>query len=483
MQIGQFIDGNWRNDDDTRVFEVADPWSGATASLGSGASSGDVADAVLAAQQAFPAWADETPQVRQRLLSEAANALEERREQIREVMTAETGGTRAWGDFNVSLAAAMLRDAGARAASAQQEAVLDSGTPGLRSRAVRGPRGVCVGIAPWNAPVILGVRAMAVPLATGNTVIFKGSERCPATHAAIVEAIASAGFPPGVVNLLTSHPDDAPSIVAQLIADEGTQSVNFTGSTRVGRVIAGLAAQSLTHTVLELGGKAPLLVLDDGSVDEAVDATTFGAFMNAGQICMSTELAIVDRSVAEEFEQKLAARADALRVGDPGDGATEVGPMISPTECSRVVALIDDARAKGARILAGGVLEGKALRPTVVADVTPEMALYATESFGPVVAVIRVDDDEEALRVANSSCYGLSAAVFGQDTDRAERIAARVRSGICHVNSATVHDEPQAPFGGVKDSGWGRFGGDAGVAEFTEIRWLTAQHSTRHYPI
>lgn len=483
MDIGLYIDGQWRSGAGRRSFQAHDPMTGESVTTAFGATSADVTDAVDAAHRAFDGWAATAPGVRRRLLDDAADSLEDRRTQLRELITRECGGTRAWGDFNVSLAAGLLREAGARAYDAAGGTILSSDVPGLSSRAVRRPRGVAVGIAPWNAPVILGVRALATPLATGNTVILKSAERSPGTHAAIVSAIAEAGFAPGVLNFLSSHPSDAGEIVGDLIAHPAVRSINFTGSTHVGRIIAVKAAEHLKHTVLELGGKASLIVLDDADLDAAVDAAVFGSFMNAGQICMSTERVIVADSLADDFTRRLAERAEKLRSGDPRDDSTEVGPMIDSTERDRVVGLIEDARSKGAEVVAGGELVDGQLRPTVVKDVTPQMRLYATESFGPVVSVIRSSDDADALRIANDTPYGLTAAVFSTDLERAERVAAQVDSGICHVNSATVHDEAQAPFGGVKDSGWGRFGGDAGIAEFTTLTWNTVQHGGRHYPI
>jgi acyl-CoA reductase-like NAD-dependent aldehyde dehydrogenase len=235
--------------------------------------------------------------------------------------------------------------------------------------------------------------------------------------------------------------------------------------------------------LLELGGKAPQVVLADADLEAAADAASFGAFMNSGQICMSTERIVADRSVAGELGAKLAERASKLVVGDPRDQNTMIGPVINDAACRRIMELIEDARAKGAELLAGGAADGNLVSPTVLASVTPDMRLYSEESFGPVVAIVPVDGDDEAVRVANDTEYGLAAAVFGEDVDHALEIARRIESGICHINASTVHDEPQMPFGGVKSSGWGRFGGKAALEEFTELRWMSVQQMSRHYPI
>jgi benzaldehyde dehydrogenase (NAD) len=348
---------------------------------------------------------------------------------------------------------------------------------------VRQPAGVVLGIAPWNAPIILGVRAIATPLACGNTVVFKGSELCPHTHQLIAQAFIDAGFPPGVVNYITNAPADAAAVVDAMIAHPAVRRVNFTGSTRVGKLIAVQCAQHLKPVVLELGGKAPFVVLDDADLDAAVDGAAFGSFANSGQICMSTERIVVDAAIADAFVARFAAKASALPLGDPrGPNPVVLGSVVGMNTVTHCNALIDDALAKGAKLLCGGKAENTLMPATLLDHVTPAMRLYNEETFGPVKAIVRVNGVEEAIRVANDNAYGLSSAVFGRDTARAIAVAQRIESGICHVNGPTVHDEAQMPFGGVKGSGWGRFGGKAGIAEFTDLRWVTVQTGERHYP-
>jgi acyl-CoA reductase-like NAD-dependent aldehyde dehydrogenase len=355
--------------------------------------------------------------------------------------------------------------------------------PGLHSTAVRRPLGVCVGIAPWNAPVILGTRAVVWALALGNTVVFKASEQSPRVHGAIVRALVEAGIPDGVVNLITNDPQDAAEVVGALVQHPATAHINFTGSTRVGRIIAAQAAPLLKPTLLELGGKAPLVVLDDADLDAAAAAASFGAFMNSGQICMSTERIIAARPIHDALVAKLAQRAGELVTGSPFDHSTMVGPVVNADASEHLVALLEDAREHGAEIATGGTHDGPLHTPTIVTGVTPAMRIYGEESFGPVVTVIAADDDEDAVRLANDTEYGLSAAVFGADEGRAMDVATRIDSGICHVNGATVHDEAAAPFGGIKGSGWGRFGSGQVAQEFTITRWITVSRKPRHYPI
>jgi benzaldehyde dehydrogenase (NAD) len=476
------INGEWRAARSGNAFSRPNPYTGETATSASAGGREDASAAVDAAQAAFLAWSQTGPGERRAILSRAADLITERQNEIAQTMIEETGATFGWGMFNCMLASGMLREAAAQTYGTLGE-VIPSDVPGKLAMAVRAPAGVVIGIAPWNAPVILAVRAVAMPLAFGNTVVLKASELCPRTHAHVAAAIADAGVPPGVINFLTNAPDDAAEVVEELIAHPDTRRVNFTGSTRVGRIIAELAGRHLKRTVLELGGKAPLIVLADADLERAAAATSFGAFFHQGQICMSTERIVVDRSVAEPFAQLLAARASALRVGDPRDAETQIGPLINDAALTRVSELVEDARERGAQVLAGGAADGPCYPPTVLLGVSSEMRVYGEESFGPLASIIPVDGVEHAVAVANDTDYGLAAAVFSADVAQALEVARRVQSGICHINDATVHDEPQMPFGGVKDSGWGRFGGRAALEEFTELRWITIQETERHYPI
>ena len=425
------------------------------------------------AEAGFPAWAAMGPNARRAVLMKAAAALEARADAFVEAMMGEIGATKGWALLNLGLAAGMVREAAALTTQIGGE-VIPSDKPGCLAMALKEPVGVILGIAPWNAPIILGVRAIAVPLACGNAVILKASETCPRTHALIIEAFAEAGFPEGVVNVVTNAPEDAGEVVGALIDAPQVKRINFTGSTAVGRIIAKRAAEHLKPVLLELGGKAPLVVLEDADLDEAVKAAAFGAFMNQGQICMSTERIIVVDAVAEAFAEKFRAKANSL---------PPLGAVVDAKTVSHVNALLADALDKGATALTGGPQDNVLMGPTVVDGVTSAMNLYRDESFGPIVAMIRAKDEEDAIRLANDSAYGLSAAVFTRDTARGLRVARRIKSGICHVNGPTVADEPQMPFGGVGDSGYGRFGGKAGIDAFTELRWITIASEPGHYPI
>ena len=482
MDINLLIDDRDMAASTGATFERRDPITGEVASRAAAASVADAQAAADAAAAAFPAWSKLGPNARRSVLLKAADLLEGRAAEFVNLMATEIGATAGWAQFNVKLAAGMLREAASLTTQITGE-IIPSDKPGCVSMAVRQPAGVVLGIAPWNAPVILGVRAIATPLACGNTVVLKASEICPGTHHLIGAVLREAGLPAGAINVITNAPENAPEIIEALIAHPAVRRINFTGSTRVGRIIAETAARFLKPVLLELGGKASLVVLDDADLDAAVAASAFGAFMNQGQICMSTERIVVDNAVADDFVAKLAAKAESLQAGNPRHGNFALGSLVGVEAAERIGGLVTDAVSKGAKLLAGGRVDGTVMSATVLDHVTPAMRLYGEESFGPIVCVIRATGVEEAVRIANDTEYGLSAAVFGRDITRALDVAHRIDSGICHINGATVHDEAQMPFGGVKASGYGRFGGKAGIAEFTELRWITIETGPQHFPI
>jgi acyl-CoA reductase-like NAD-dependent aldehyde dehydrogenase len=481
FDVPLLIAGNAQPAADGRTFDRLSPFTGEVVSRVAAATLDDADAAVAAAHAAFPAWAALAPGERRLRLLKAAELLEARAPQFM-AAASETGAAANWYGFNVQLAAGMLREAAAMTTQILGE-VIPSNVPGSFAMGLRQPCGVVLGIAPWNAPVILGVRALAMPLACGNTVVLKASEASPFTHRLIGQVLHDAGLGDGVVNVICNAPEDAPAIVARLIANPAVRRVNFTGSTHVGRIVAELCARQLKPALLELGGKAPLLVLEDADLDAAVAAAAFGAYFNQGQICMSTERLIVDAKVADAFVSKLAAKVAQLRAGPAEDANAVLGSLIDAAAGERIQALVDDALGKGARLAAGGGLQGSIMQPVLLDGVTTSMRLYREESFGPVAVVLRGEGDEALLRLANDSEFGLAAAIFSRDVSRALALAQRLESGICHINGPTVHDEAQMPFGGVKSSGYGCFGSRASIEHFTQLRWITVQHGPRHYPI
>lgn len=482
LETKLFIGGHAVAANDSATYDRLDSITSRIATRAAAASRQDALEAANSAAAAFPVWSATTPERRAEVLARAADLLLARTEEFVTAMAEEIGAAAGWARFNCSLASEILRHA-AGMTNCLSKTVADTGRDNTRSTIVRQPAGVVLGIAPWNAPVVLGTRAVAMPLACANTTVLKASELSPKTHSLIVEILAEAGLPDGAANLVTNAPEDASEIVEVLIAHPAVRRVNFTGSTRVGHNVAEICARYLKPCLLELSGKAPLIVLDDADIDAAVEAAAFGAFFNQGQVCISTERIIVDRKVADAFMDKFVRKAKSLEAGDPRGGEVPLGSMISADAALRVKGLVDDAVAKGASLLAGGGLDNTIMQATVLDNVSSTMRIYHEESFGPVAVVIRVDGTEEAIAVANDTEFGLAAAVFGRDTERAMAVAEQLETGICHINGATIQDDPNMPFGDVKASGYGRFGGEAGVHEFTELRWISVRDKPQHYPI
>lgn len=466
---------------DGKTFERRNPITGEVATRAAAASVEDVSTAVNAAAQAFTEWSITGPNERRSLLLKAADLLEAYIREFTLLMADETGATAAWVAFNVSLGAKVIREAAALTTQITGETIL-SDKPGCLSMTIRQPVGVVLSIVPWNGPIVLAARAVAYPIACGNTVVLKASEISPATHCLVGQLMREAGFPAGVVNVLTNAPADAEKIVGALIAHPVVRRINFTGSTKTGRIIAETAARYLKPVLLELGGKAPLIVLDDADLDAAVNAAAFGAFVNQGQVCMSTERIIVDESVASDFVDKFRLKAESIPSGNPRKADVAIGTMIDRAPAERVGVLVSEAIGDGAKLVTGGTSDRAIMATTILDHVTPKMRIYHEETFGPVTCIVRAGGLEDAIQIANDTEYGLSAAVFGRDLNRAFSVAMRIDSGMCHINGPTVNDEAQMPFGGTKSSGYGRFGGRAVIDEFTELRWITIEPAHQHYP-
>jgi len=434
--------------------------------------------AIDAAHAAKAAWGNSPAALREKILHRAADELEAATTEMVDLLIGEGGSTFGKAHFEVPFAANMLRSIAGEARRVQGD-VFPSDVSGLLSLAIRRPLGVVAGISPFNFPVVLALKKVAFALATGNTFVLKPSEETSLVGLKLAEIFERAGLPPGVLNVV---PGDGPTLARVLFDDPRVKLISFTGSTAVGRHIAVECAKKGKRVILEMGGKSPLVVLKDADVDYAVDTACFGIFIHQGQICMAGSRIIVEAPIYETFLQRFAAKAKTLRVGDPRDPHTVIGPLIRSSQCQMIDRKIKEAVAAGARVLTGGTYEGNFYQPTVVADVTPSMAAFRDELFGPIAAVSRADDADHALALANNSSYGLSSAVLTNDLQLAMRFALELEAGMVHLNGPTVHDEPTVPFGGVKDSGSGREGGRWSVEEMTEVKWVTIQMGRRHYP-
>jgi acyl-CoA reductase-like NAD-dependent aldehyde dehydrogenase len=320
-------------------------------------------------------------------------------------------------------------------------------------------------------------------LVLGNTVVLKPSEESPWSGGLLwAEIFEEAGLPPGVLNVVTHGPGDAGAIGDELVAHPWVRRINFTGSTATGRRLAEAAGRHLKRVVLELGGQNPLIILADADIDYAVDAAAYGAFLHQGQICMCARRILIERPIAEDFLQRFALKTAGLAHGDPRDPATFIGPLINEYALSTVARRVREAVEAGAQLLAGGTAVGPCFPATLLVDVPPECELATDETFGPVVIVDIVDSAAEAIQLANDSRYGLTAGILTGNPDRGLALAEQLEAGIVHVNDQPIHDEPQMPFGGVKDSGWGRFGISFAMEEFTELRWVTIKSQPRQFP-
>ncbi|MFG1342437.1 aldehyde dehydrogenase [Xanthobacter autotrophicus] len=482
MQTELVIDNTPRPAEHGATFERRHPVSRELVTTGAAASANDAVAAAESAAKAFASWSTTGPSTRRAILLRAADLLEQKLPEFRQIMAAEVGASELWASFNVLGSAALFREAAGIATQIQGETI-PTDKPGTLSLTLRQAAGVVLSIVPWNGPILLGARAIAYPIVCGNPVIFKASENSPRTHALLASCLYEAGLPAGVLNFLTVAPKDSAAVTEAVIAHPAVRRVNFTGSTRVGRIIAETSARHLKRCLLELGGKAPLIVLDDADLDGAVNAAVFGAFLYQGQICMSTERFVVDEKVADAFVARFADRAKGLLAQDPARvGNCVVGPILNSASGDRINAMLQDAVDKGAVIVAGGRARGALMDATIVDHVKPGMTIYGEETFGPVTTIVRVRDTEEAVRVANDTDYGLSAAVFSNNLSRAISVATRIQAGCVHINGATVQNEPQAPYGGMKSSGYGRFDGRAVIDEFTEIKWITLEDPGQPYP-
>ncbi len=452
-----------------RYFDDRNPLDDSTYARAAEADAGDVDRAVQAAAAAFPDYSQTLAHEREGWLCRAAELVDRYRQDFIDILIDEVGSPIGKAQFEVQYAIGCLRAAAgvARRVTGQ---TIPCDLPNRFSMSVRQPLGVIACITPFNVPLLKTAKLSSSPLATGNTLVMLTSEEAPAVSHRMAEIYAEAGLPAGALNVVTGFGD---RIGDSLTTHPLVKAVMFTGSSRVGRHIARLCGERMRRVVLELGGKNPVVVLRDADLDAAVDAIAFGMFFFQGQACMASSRIYVDKPVLEEFLGKFKARAESLGMGDLRAADTWLGPIISERQRERVRRHIEDARAKGATVLTGGQWDGNRCQPTILTGVTEDMTVCREETFGPVTSVYPVEDAEEALRKANDTEYGLSAAVFTRDIERAMSLALRIDAGMVHINAPSIHDEPHVPFGGTGDSGFGREGTDIDIDTLTEWKWVT----------
>jgi aldehyde dehydrogenase (NAD+) len=475
------VDGTWRAGGGDRVVEDRDPYTNDVLVRIPAAGERDLDEAYRAAEAAQCDWAARPPSERSEVLRRAASILEARRGEIVDWLVRESGSTRIKADLEWQFTRAMTLEA-ATFPSRSEGQILATDIAGKESRVYRLPVGVVGMISPWNFPLHLSNRSVAPALALGNAAVIKPASDTPVTGGLLLAKIyEEAGLPPGVLNVIVAS---GSSIGDGFVLHPVPRVISFTGSTEVGKHIAELAARGpmLKKVALELGGNSPAVILDDADLGLAVESAVFGKFLHQGQICMATNRLIVDAKVHDEFVDRFTDRVRGLKAGNPNDEDTVIGPVINESQLKRLREHLEKARAEGARQVVGGEAMGLVLPPHVFVDATNEMSIARDELFGPVVSIIKVRGEDEALDVANATSYGLSSAVVTRDVERGLRFALRVRAGMTHVNDSPVHDLPNSPFGGEKNSGLGRYNGRWAIEEFTTVHWISVQHEPPRYP-
>jgi acyl-CoA reductase-like NAD-dependent aldehyde dehydrogenase len=478
----QLIAGEWVEAEGGRIYADMNPYNGEVFAEIPASGAVDAQRAIQAAHQAFPAWAAMGARARQALFLKAADILERRADEIVLIMAQETGSATPFSRFQVQWAVGLLRQAAGYPYLPGGE-IVSSDTPGVFAMALRKPLGVVAGISPWNGSLALGFRTIVAPLACGNTVVLKPSEDAPVCAGLLMgEIMTEAGFPPGVLNVVTHAPGQVAPIADELFESRQVRAYNFTGSSATGSVLAARAGKHLKRIALELGGYNPMIVFKDADLDYSVNTAIFAAFFHQGQICMNTRKILVERPLFDAFLERFVARAQAIQPGDPSDPRNKIGPLINDQAVANVKKGIADAVAKGARVLAGGHCEGRCFAPTVLVDVPSDAPIHCEEVFGPVVLVEPFDSELEALDKANGTAFGLSASIMSADVWKAVTFGGKIQAGMVNVNGPTMGGEPQIPFGGVKDSGWARFGRWA-IDMFTDLNLVTVSQNQRQYPL
>lgn len=473
-----FINGEYQAAESGKTAESFNPATGEVFATVHQAGVVDAQKALDAAEAGFKVWSQTPAAAREAVLMKAADVMASKQQELMDLLIDEAGSTMLKAGYEASHTPDFIRAMAGEARRIIGE-TFESNLPGVFSYSIRQPLGVVLAISPFNFPLLLAIRKIGWALAAGNAVILKPSEVTPVVGLKLAEIFQEAGLPPGVLNVI---PATGGELGDTLIADKRVKLVTFTGSSKVGALIAAEAAKHYTRCGLELGGKNPLIILDDADLDYAVNTAVFSNFFHQGQVCMTGSRVIVEQGIYDQFCEKFAEKVSTLKVGNPRDPEVLIGPLIRPTQPRFVKEQLDRAVAEGARLLTGGTFVDSFFHPTVVADVTPDMSIFNTECFAPVASVIKAADHEQALAIANDSDYGLSSAVITNDLQRAMAVSRGIESGMCHINGPTIRDEAVVPFGGVKSSGLGREGGRYAMEEVTEVKWITVQQGQQQYP-
>lgn len=473
-----YINGGYQAALSGKTIKSLNPATGQAYAIVQQANQEDARQAIEHASSAFNLWKNTNPTSREAILLKAADILLQRADEFKELLIDEAGATILKANYEVHHTATFLRAIAGECRRVTGETFL-SDYAGVKSYSIRRPLGVILAIAPFNFPLLLGIRKIGWAIAAGNAVILKPSEVTPICGLKIAEIMTEAGLPPGVLNVL---PAEGKELGDVLIADPRVKKVTFTGSTKVGQSIAETCAKYQTKVTLEMGGKNPIIVLNDADIDYAVNSAAFSNFMNQGQICMTGSRVIVEEGIYYEFVNRMTEKVKQIKYGNPRDPGVIVGPLIRPNQPAFIQQQVDLAINQGARLLVGGRYEQSVYLPTLLSDVTQDMDIFHTECFGPVASMIKANNFQNAIDIANDSQYGLSASIITNDLQKSMQAIESIDSGMIHVNGPSVRDEPVVPFGGMKDSGFGREGGQYSMDEFTELKWITIQTGQQQYP-
>jgi len=475
-----YIGGKWVQGEGPRVFEDRNPYDNSLIASIPIASLSQVKEAFEVARRAQKEWAKSTAEQRREVLRRAADYLRAHREEIVGIICRETGGTLLKGNVEFELTLGFLEEAIKYADAIDQVREVPAAEEGKTHQIYRLPLGVISSISPFNFPMNLSMRTIAPAIALGNAVVHKPDIQVALSGGSIItKAFEEAGLPAGVLNMILT---DIEEIGDEMLTNPHARLISFTGSSAVGRHVGEVAGRNLKRVALELGGNSPFVVLSDADVDRAVDAAVFGKFVHQGQICMIINRIIVHKDKYDEFASKFVERAKALPCGDPLDPKTVIGPIINERQMQKALNMIEEAKREGVDILLEGRRVGNVLTPHVFGNVNNSSKLAQTELFAPIATLIKAESDEEAIRLANETDYGLSSSIFSCDLERARELALQIESGMTHVNDQTVNDSPNIPFGGTKASGLGRFGNPWIIEEFTETKWVSIQKTYRQFP-
>lgn len=473
-----YINGKYRAATSGKVVENLNPFDNSVVATVEQANVEDALAAIEAADAAFKTWKDAAPSLREQILIKAADVMAARADELKDMLIDEAGSSVLKATYEVTHAAGFLRGMAGECRRVKGDTFV-SDYPGVKSYCIRRPLGVVFAVSPFNFPLLLSVRKIGWALAAGNSVVLKPSEETPVIALKLAEILTEAGLPAGVLNVLPAHAAD---LKDTMISDPRVKKLTFTGSTKVGRSIAEKCARFGKPVTLEMGGKNPMVVLNDADIDYAVNVAAFSNFMHQGQVCMTASRVIVEAGVYDEFVNRLTAKVKTIKFGNPRDKDVIVGPLIRRTQIDFIQALVNDAVENGAQLKVGGEADKSVYQPTVLANVSRDMSIFATECFGPVASIVKADDYKHALELANSSQYGLTSSVLTHDLEKAMYFSEYLEAGMVHINGPSIRDEAVIPFGGVKDSGSGREGGEFAMNEFTELKWITIQTGQQKFP-